>query len=188
MRRAVVLLGFAIAACSGSSPADRPDAGSSVTSASGVIHGTAVHATSSYANARADFGIGLPGVELYVDTGADTCTARFPATKNATNFIIDIIGAQLAVGDYTVIDAGPGAGVTAPQQGQADAVFNTTDATCTEGTEDVATSGTVTLTESDATHIAGTFDITFGDGHVSGAFDAPICAPSATPTYSLTCN
>jgi hypothetical protein len=190
MMRAFLCL--ALVGCSGgsssSSDAGGVDGASAATQATGMVRGETVRVTSAYAIHHDNFGFGIPGIELYVSTGADTCTARFPATKNATNFVIDVIGNPLAPGDYTIIDAGPGAAVTAPKNGEADVVYNTTDAFCAEGTEDVATGGTLVLTRSDQAGVAGTFDITFTDGHVTGTFDAPLCDATSTPTYSVNCN
>ena len=49
--------------------------------------------------------------------------------------------------------------------------------TTTNSTTEVlnATAGTVTVGDLTADHAAGTFDITNGDVHLSGNFDAPFC-------------
>jgi hypothetical protein len=58
------------------------------------------------------------------------------------------------------------------------------DATCTP-TSTSATGGSVTVTAVTATHIAATFDVTFGTDHITGSFDASACAApssSGSPT------
>jgi hypothetical protein len=43
------------------------------------------------------------------------------------------------------------------------------------------TGGSVTVTRSDASGIAGTFDLASGSDHITGCFDAPSCGPQVQP-------
>lgn len=57
------------------------------------------------------------------------------------------------------------------------AELSTTTATCGQGMQDKATSGTVTLTTLSATQVAGSYDVTFGTtGSFKGTFDTSPCA------------
>jgi hypothetical protein len=63
-------------------------------------------------------------------------------------------------------------------------VFAAFDATCENRSMEPAQEGSVTLTSHDATHFAGTYDLTFPEGRVTGTFDAPACALGTPQTDS----
>jgi hypothetical protein len=83
-----------------------------------------------------------------------------------------------AAGAYTVFTGTPAA-----SSKLVEAYYEVDDAQCLKSTSELATSGTVTVTSA-TSPIAGTFDITFPDGHITGSFHAPACAaldPNRTP-------
>jgi hypothetical protein len=155
------------------------------TSATGNVGSAPVRVASAYAYPRVISNTDTPGVQLFVTTGPDTCSHRFPLVKNATSFFFEIAAQPLTPGTYSVIDAGPAAN-RVPSEGQADVVFYWTDANCVQQQSQVGTGGTLIVTASDANHVAGTFDVAFGADHVKGSFDATLCG-AETPEYGLTC-
>ena len=92
-------------------------------------------------------------------------------------------GTAVATGAYTVNGNG-----AAPMV--ASAFFSQTDAQCNSTLSEVGLSGTVTITQTSASSITGTFDVMFtpevngttmgNADHVTGSFAAPVCnvAPS----------
>jgi hypothetical protein len=70
---------------------------------------------------------------------------------------------------------------TTAMPAQVDLQYAVNDAACSPTTGASANAGTVTVTRSDSTSIAGSFDVRFASGdHVTGTFDAPICGRSGT--------
>jgi hypothetical protein len=68
----------------------------------------------------------------------------------------------------------------------ADAQVEHSDATCsTNGAS--ATSGTVIITQVDATAVTGTFDVSFGADHTSGSFTAGLIAQPAPSDDGTAC-
>jgi hypothetical protein len=58
----------------------------------------------------------------------------------------------------------------------AEAALLTTTATCQEGADESATTGSVTLSAIDATSVSGSYDVTFGtSGSFTGSFDVALC-------------
>ena len=57
-----------------------------------------------------------------------------------------------------------------------DAQYARYDAQCGSPQGESVTAGTITLTELDACGVAGSFDLTFSNDHVTGTFTAPTCA------------
>jgi hypothetical protein len=69
------------------------------------------------------------------------------------------------------------------------AVFFTTDAACELGNVTQATAGKITFT-SVGSRYTGSYDLSFGADHVTGNFDAPLCAgidPIAIGQQTLGC-
>jgi hypothetical protein len=89
---------------------------------------------------------------------------------------VDLRGAPLAAGTVTIVPGGSTSPI--PSAGQGTALFGSV-ADCAGGASEYSSSGTVVVQTIDAEHVVGTVDVTFGDGHLTGSFDAPICAIDA---------
>ncbi len=79
--------------------------------------------------------------------------------------------------------------VTAAPQGSTTAFagsFDSWDATCTS-TNTQVTGGTVTVSAVSSSALAGSFDLMFGNDHVTGSFNAPNCAALGQTGNSSTC-
>lgn len=179
-----VLVSIGVAACSsgssGPSAPSGPDSGgptggSEGNTISGTVAGSTPQIRGAIAFVRPVAAGSAKGLDLVLSSNAATCSI-FPG-RSFSEFEIQVPGSPVAVGTYTVINSSSG---VVPIQGQASVVFGTT-VDCTGGKNDAGTGGTVTITASDANHTAGSFDITFADGHVTGTFDAPVCSPEAGP-------
>lgn len=84
--------------------------------------------------------------------------------------VLDATG-NVSPGTY---DISPDAGLNASPA--AFAAFKTTTSTCGDGLDLSATGGTIVLTDVSSSHVAGTFDVTFGSqGSFSGSFDVDTC-------------
>ena len=103
----------------------------------------------------------------------------------------------IAPGEYTIVNMGPSGNsmgcifmCNLLGLGQGDAMLSIADANCVTappGPKNWATGGTLTVTTSDAAHIAGKFHITFTDGDVTGDFDAPVCTGAEMTSFAPTC-
>ncbi|MGD0528252.1 MAG: hypothetical protein ABSE49_24165 [Polyangiaceae bacterium] len=102
-----------------------------------------------------------------------------PPNAQALSLVVYGSGTTVGPGTYTV-------GSTAVSGAQV--TFAAQDAMCTSTASADATGGTVTLSVVNGTSIEGSFDVTFGSDHVSGTFDAPVCAvPTTTGTTTPPC-
>jgi hypothetical protein len=102
-------------------------------------------------------------------TAMDLCTSK-AASRGLSVFIWSFVASgEIAPGTYPHRDDATG--------GQT-AFWWKLDSSCQQlGDNALSTSGSVTLEAIDATHMAGTLDITFAGGdRVSGRFDAPVVA------------
>jgi hypothetical protein len=67
------------------------------------------------------------------------------------------------------------------------ATFEKLGAACQRTVSSDATSGTIVISSVSSTSIAGTFDLTFGGGRLTGTFNSPICSiPEAIICQDLT--
>lgn len=172
----------AVVACGSTSSS--PGSGSNTTpiaSVNGTIGGTAPQAVSAIASYRPITVGSVQGLSLSVSSNATTCTV-WPG-RSFTQFSFEIPGSPLSPGSYVVV-SGDYVHHPIPSPGQATVNFSVTQDCKGMGSNDDATSGTVTISASDGSHVAGAFDVTFGDGHVSGTFDAPICTVDANAIKS----
>jgi hypothetical protein len=103
----------------------------------------------------------------------DTCGIA-ESKKNPANTAI----LTLVVGNASPVVAGQyPIGTLAGTAAQA--VYVAQDGQCATTTNDMAASGSITLTTVDASRVAGSFDLTFSTGDkLSGTFDTPVCGAS----------
>lgn len=189
MRRFLVLpafLGALLLACGGSGTSSPSTSGSSGVgassgsgspgasggtgnSASGTVDGTPVQITSAIAHYGTVTLADVPGVWLTLSSAQNTCERLAGTTFSAISITMP---GTIAPGSYAVVSDSPSAPVAQP--GQATAGFDLTT-NCVGGSGSHASSGTITVTAADGSHVAGTFDIVFDGGHASGSFDAIVC-------------
>lgn len=178
---------FALAAVACSPPPPGPSA-PPATNVDGVVKGArlhAVHALSVYgpfASAATSNGRGdATGLRIVIADQANACASFH--IPGATNLSFNIPGSPIAPGTYTVIHPDERTALA----GEAEVEFVVTTATCATTLATAATYGTVTVTESDASRVAGGFDIFFNDGHVTGTFDASACGISGIGSPEMDC-
>jgi hypothetical protein len=176
VRHALGVLGAVVIAGAGGcaviagieAPTDRPDGGGSSVSVDGTIDGGTVPQTSATA---ANFGA---AVVVYVTSWSGGCDALYTNPPDASNLrlLVWTGGTSVPTGTYaiSVLDGGTG---TSPL---ATATYSLTDAKCAPKIGEDAVGGSITLTTSDQTTVAGTFDVTFSGGdHLTGSFSASVC-------------
>jgi hypothetical protein len=171
----------AVVACGGSTSS------SGGNSLSGSVNGVTFTVQSAVANVMA-------GTSCNQDPdGGETCTG------NGNSLVIDLLNrpytcddigqSDLASTDELLLtvanlDGTVGTGtfpLVAADSGAAEgggSLLLTSDANCMLATFEAATSGTVTLTENTASHLTGSFDVTFPGGHFTGSFDVDVCSKS----------
>jgi hypothetical protein len=126
---------------------------------------------------------GVAGTLGYVVLGnvGGVCSAALNHHRlpNLTELYITIagVGATLPSGTYPICPVG----AVCPYPGPFATVdFLVADASCSESSADGAAGGSVTLTTSNSTELAGTFSVTLGCGAttdmITGSFAAPMCA------------
>jgi hypothetical protein len=64
--------------------------------------------------------------------------------------------------------------------------FDSWDASCSDTTTPIS-GGTVTITAVSASSLTGSFDLTLGNDHITGSFNAPNCAGLATSGTGSSC-
>jgi hypothetical protein len=109
----------------------------------------------------------------------NTCTSLHLASSDVLS--LTIFADPVAAGSFTVVDADQ----MTPASGQAEADFNSVDATCSQhGVSATAKSGTVVVTQATSSTVSGTFDLLFGTDHLTGSFDSTVCStdPSTLET------
>jgi hypothetical protein len=107
-----------------------------------------------------------------VETSFNSSTSYANADALALE-ILNLSG-PVTAGTYNVI--APDAGTSGVTSG-ASAQFTTTTATCGNGLDLTATSGTITVSAISGSSISGTYDVTFGTaGSFSGSFNTAVCA------------
>ena len=94
-----------------------------------------------------------------------------PPGATTLTIVVTASGNAVPAGTYAVSGSG-GFGASAS--------FTAEDANCNIDSIAQAYTGSVTLTTSTASEVAGSFDLTFeGQDHVTGVFSAPVCAYGA---------
>lgn len=158
--------------------------GGSPASASGSVGGVSVQA--------ADALFGVPGgstngTVLAITSFGGACSKVTTSTNfkgPATALAIELIqngGPVTSPGTFPELSSAP-QGSTSVFAGS----FDSWDATCMN-TNTQITGGTVTISAVSASSLAGSFDLTFGNDHVTGSFSAPNCAGLATSGTGSTC-
>lgn len=116
------------------------------------------------------------GLVITISDKPNTCST-FHA-QNSTNLSIAITKDSVATGTYPIINAVD----AAPTNGQAEADFNSVDATCNDVVAQAASTGQVEITHvtnvvsgPGDSYITGTVDATFAAGRIAGKFDAVLC-------------
>jgi hypothetical protein len=61
------------------------------------------------------------------------------------------------------------------------------DTTCSDNASRGSTTGSVILTNAGPTEVAGSYDLTLQNGHITGTFDAPICTAAPPGTTRACC-
>lgn len=168
-------------ACSGGSGGTTDGAGASPGNsvASGSVGGASPQLVSAVASYQVITLASVRGLVLVLSSASNTCTAS--PGRSFTQIQFQVPGSPVAPGSYTIINGIVPGPSPIPLAGQALGSFAAVN-NCMAGADEYATSGVLTLTASDAARVAGTFDLTFRDGHVAGHFDAPICAVDAGAT------
>ncbi len=167
---AVVFAVFAVAACSSAS-----------TSATGTVGGASLNAQDAvFANLQSGSTSGtVLAVTSFTGTCNDVTNSRLP--KSSAVLSIQMVsngGVVTAPGTFSFPNAS-GANFLG-------ASFSAYDATCVPTPTD-ATAGTVSVTAVSASQMTGTFDLTFGNDHLSGSFNAAYCATLGQGNGSPTC-
>jgi hypothetical protein len=103
-----------------------------------------------------------------------------PSSASALLLAVSAKGGSVPDGTYVVVPGG---------QFGATASFSLTDADCNQVENLTATGGSITLTSTGGSAIAGSFDLTFGTDEVKGTFSAPICSytPVSADAGASTC-
>jgi hypothetical protein len=170
-----------MSACGGSTS----DSGGGSTTVKGQAGGQAVPATDTFAIVGGVSGTTTTGatytqanVSILITNIANSCglVQRHGDAPNTTTLglLVQVVGSSVPTGTYPITAP---AGVDAPG---ATSYFRTTDADCSWKTNEIAASGSITLTAVSSTgDVWGTFDVTMSNGdHLTGSFDAPVCAAS----------
>ena len=152
------------------------DSGSNCASASATVTGTIQAATLSAKDAvYAPPANGGSAFAAIADVANVCPIVKANANKaNAKVFVLVFTGGA------------PKVGMTPVGSMVLDAQWAAYDATCSSmgGSAD---SGSVTITRADSCGVVGTFDLTFGNDHVTGSFTAPTCTIPPSDGGSTTC-
>ncbi|MEP6862891.1 MAG: hypothetical protein ABJE66_19850 [Deltaproteobacteria bacterium] len=168
--------------------ADSHAAGGNVVT--GTLGGNSFGALDAVANAVTANGFDFDMMSTMVEmtTFANECSLQMTSTgtPNGHLLIFDLASTDSAghsapisaPGTYTVFS-----GSAAASSKLSEVYYEVDGANCLKASTEFATSGTVTVTSATAP-LAGTFDVTFPDGHITGSFSAANCAaldPNRTP-------
>jgi len=187
-----------VAACGGDSaapdakqadakPIDGTTAGTTVT---GTLGGNSFGALDAVANTvtASGFDYDAMSTDVTITTFANECSLQMSQTGTPNGRILVLVMASTDAAGHSSPVSAPGAysvfsGTPPPSSKLVEAYYEIDGATCLKTSSEFATAGTVTLTSATAP-MAGVFDFTFPDGHITGKFNAPACAalnPNATP-------
>lgn len=99
------------------------------------------------------------------------------SNKNFANRVLLTLTVYNAAGDVAAGTYPVVTGTTGEPASGAQAEYETSTASCQDGLDLSATSGSITLTEASASGVSGSYAVTFGaSGTFTGSFSAPICA------------
>jgi hypothetical protein len=140
---------------------------------SGTVGGQSLHAADEIGQiwpsyALPDGGADPAGLRVgaIITSVGGACNATWEQgnPQNATTLAVSVPqpGGAVTLGTFPIMQG-------------AEAHFDVPGTSSVEGAEE-ASDGTVTLTTSTADRIEGSFDLTFGDGHLTGSFSAPVCS------------
>jgi hypothetical protein len=159
--------------------------GGGSTTVTGQAGGQSVPTTDTFAIVRNVSGTTTTGatftqanVNVFVTNIVDSCgvAQRHGDAPNTTTLglLVQVVGPWVPTGTYPI--TAPAGADTAG----AGSYFRTTDADCNWKTNEIAASGSITLTAVSSTgDVQGRFDVTMSNGdHLAGSFDAPVCAAS----------
>jgi len=172
------LLLIGLTACSSSTSTG--GTGGSAAAGSATVTGTLSGRTLSPAHAVALKGVddsSYPNqISVFIANQADPCAlvqslAGDPNAQKANLLdLILVLGETDANGPAVT----PGTYTPSTMPDELTAGYTSLDANC-QGPQTEETAGSVTVTAAGASYV-GTFDLTFGADHVTGSFDAPLCA------------
>jgi hypothetical protein len=169
-----------LAACGGSSGGG--SAGDGSAAVNGTISGQTVPTAGTTAisvTQSSDAGLSLTVEGVLISNAVGEC-----GRAQAHTVMPGLTGLLLVVGGFgNSVPTGtyPIGMLTAAGQ-EAMASYTVDDGHCMTMSSVRATGGTITLTRSDSSDVAGTFDVTFASGdHVTGSFSTPVCPVEYTP-------
>jgi hypothetical protein len=175
---------------SGSDSGSSSESGSGGNSATGTVGGVALAPQDAFFNSdkQGPSGTGQPNTILGITSFGGACTELYTddhvprSSADITMYLVSSGGPVTAPGTFTFASGTPSTGNVF-----SGATFGATDGACGE-TSVAATAGTVTVTSVSSTQLVGTFDLTFGAGHVTGTFSAARCViPGSFVPGSITC-
>lgn len=174
-----------------------PAAAVPTTAAQGSNNTVEGHALTPRSAASAVYADDVNALVLVVSNQADYCGTLTAGQTRANDVAL---AAQLLslsdAGDSVVIAPGTYAVVATPPEMAGDyalAALQVSDGNCASAMQDpndVATSGTVTITSMSDTTISGSYNVNFSGGSVAGTFVAPVCpalAAQVKDSPDLTC-
>jgi len=164
-RSLAVLAPVAVAACQ----TGAPGGGASV---SGIVGGASFSARDSYATRGSSVtSSGLPAQSVTIVITDYTGACAGPRAGGTTLVMsIKRQGGAVLAGTY---------GADAGGDEQVAAALQSTDAQCHLGAVDTVSSGSITLDSVSGTEVAGSFQLAFPDGSLSGSFHAAVCGSEA---------
>lgn len=168
---------------SGSGEGGAGDAGSSGSTASGIVGGNSFAAQDAIFTTASAKGFIFNGSSTIVsiESAAGACAAQQAGKAAPSTLDVDMALAVVdasggakpisAPGTYQVTMSAPGsAGLFA------EVFFEPLCKMASTVALTQATAGSVTVTTVDASHVAGTVDLSFGSDHVTGSFEASSCS------------
>jgi hypothetical protein len=141
----------------------------------GTVNGVALDAKDAIAFIPT-LEIGFGEIYIFITSYASACSEG-QEKPDSTVFEFQYLGGLSTAAPLGKNCAGSGFGSCANT-----ATFANLDATCSSdddagmSTKTAASSGSVDFTCIDGNAVVGTFDIMFGNDHVTGSFDAPLCS------------
>ena len=197
MKQLAILLALAACGSSNSTPdassqhdarlADGHTGGGNVVT--GTLGGNSFGALDAVANAVSANGFDFDMMSTMVEmtTFANDCSLQMTSTGTPNGHLLIFDLATTDSAGHSAPISAPGtynvfSGTAAASSKLAEVYYEVDGADCRRTTGEFATAGTVTITS--ATPPAGTFDVTFSDGHITGSFAAASCTaldPNRTP-------
>ncbi len=176
---AAALLFIGLTACSSSSTGGTGgDAATGTATVTGTLSGRTLSPARAVALEGADDPSYPNQISIFIANQADPCAllqslGADPGAQQANLLdLILVLGETDANGPAVT----PGTYTPTTMPDELTAGYTSLDASC-QGSDNEETAGSVTVTAAGASYV-GTFDLTFGADHVTGSFDAPLCALS----------